>query len=232
MSLSGSMVKNNMSTRDFTTQYTRSVFSQGFCEQREAEFLHWLDEIQSQGQVIKDDRKAILVRARYGDREVVVKHYQYIGLIHALGHALTRSRAKYSWQASLKMAALNIPTPKALACVERLRYGAVSESYFVYEFEEGFHLGEYAWFTPVERFFDKPYYRQVIKAIMSPLKQHQISHGDLKMPNILITPRGPILIDLDQVRFHRFKPAFARRYLRDLRRFRRDLPWNRTRPDQ
>ena len=220
-----------MSVRDFTTRHIRATFSQGFCEHQEADFVDWLEHVQDHGQVIKDDKKAILIRSRFDGKELVVKHYQYIGVIHCLGHALTRSRARCSWQASLKMAALNVPTPTALACVQRSRYGIVYDSYFVYEFEEGFHLGDHAWFRPIEEFYCEPYYHQVIETILSPLKTHRISHGDLKMPNILMTPRGPVLIDLDQVRFHRSRPAFARRHLRDLKRFRSDLPWNRKLPE-
>jgi serine/threonine protein kinase len=220
-----------MSTRSFKQKNIKATFCQGFCEDREADFLRWLERSEACGEILKDDKKAILIRSQYEGRDLVIKHYKYIGVLYALIHAFTKSRARYSWQASLKLASMNIPTPRALACVEQVSCGIVKQSYFIYEFEDGFQLGAYAWFTPVERFFEKPYYHQVLNTIMSALKQHQISHGDLKMPNILMTSRGPVLIDLDQVRFHWFKPTFARRYLKDLLRFRRDLPWNRLTPD-
>ncbi|NQV31560.1 MAG: hypothetical protein HQ515_02645 [Phycisphaeraceae bacterium] len=219
-----------MSTRDFKRKNVKATFCQGFCDHKEADFLDWLDRIEEHGEVLKDDKKAILIRSQFDGRDLVVKYYKYIGIIHALGHALTCSRARYSWQVSLKMAKLNVPTPQALACVERARCGIVHNSYFIYAFQEGFHLGEHAWLQPINQFFSEPYYHEVLKTIISPLKQHQISHGDFKMPNILMTPRGPVLIDLDQVRFHQYKPAFTRRHLEDLKRFRSDLPWNRATP--
>jgi tRNA A-37 threonylcarbamoyl transferase component Bud32 len=220
-----------MSTRDFKRKNIKAAFCQGFCEHKEADFLSWLDHVEAHGHVLKDDKKAILIRSQYDGKDLVIKHYKYIGVPYALIHAFTKSRAQHSWQASLKLASMNIPTPRALACVEQVSCGIVKQSYFIYEFEDGFHLGVYAWFTPVERFFEKPYYHQVLKTIMASLKKHRISHGDLKMPNILMTSRGPVLIDLDQVRFHWFKPTFAPRYLKDLLRFRRDLPWNRSASD-
>jgi len=205
----------------------RSVFSKGFCEKKEAHFLSWLAHAREHGKVLKDDKKAVLIQSQFDGRDLVVKHYQYVGLIHALGHALTQSRAHYAWQASLKMAALEVPTPRALASVECLSLGVVRESYFVYEFESGFRFREYAWSTPIETLLaEKPLHD--VYAVLRSLKQHGISHGDLKMPNIIITKHGPVLIDLDQVRFHRSKRTFAKRRLRDLRRFRRELPWNRV----
>ncbi len=215
-----------MSTRYFKSKHIKSMFSQGFCEEQEARFVEWLGQIRDHGCVLKDDKKAVLIRSQFDGKDLVVKHYQYVGVIHAFGHALTQSRAQYAWQASTKMAALDIPTPPALACIERLTFGIVRDSFFVYEFEEGFRFREYAWSTPIETMFMETHLREVY-AVLKSLKHHRISHGDLKMPNIIITNHGPVLIDLDQVRFHNSNHVFAKRRLRDLKRFRRELPWNR-----
>ncbi|MCF7973770.1 MAG: hypothetical protein K9N55_08140 [Phycisphaerae bacterium] len=214
-----------MSTRDFNTKQFRSVFSQGFCEQQEADFVAWLGYVKDQGDVLKDDRKAILIRSQYDGKNLVVKHYKYVHVMYALTHAFLQSRAQYAWHASLKMAALHVPTPRALACVERLSLGIVRESYFVYEYEPGFLFREYAWSTPIDSLLSQTHLHDVYH-VLRVLKKHNISHGDLKMPNIVVTDHGPVLIDLDQVRFHSSKRMFAKRRLRDLRRFRRELPWN------
>lgn len=232
LSLPECPVKDNMSTRDFKRNNLKATFCQGFCDHKEADFLDWLDHIEEHGQVLKDDRKAILIRSQYDGRDLVVKHYKYIGIMYALIHAFMKSRAQYSWQASLKMAAANVPTPRALACVECERHGVVTKSHFIYEYEAGFLFRTYAWSTPIDRILAEPHLHQVHK-LLRVLKKHRISHGDLKMPNIIVTEHGPVLIDLDQVRFHASgNHTFAKRRLRDLRRFRRDLPWNRRATDQ
>ncbi len=223
--LSG-LVRDNMSTRDFKRKNVRAKFCQGFCEHKEADFLDWLDRIEERGEVLKDDKKAILIRAQYDGKDLVVKHYKRLGIAYALIHAFTRSRAQCSWQASLKMAVLNIPTPLALACVDCPSFGITQESHFVYEFEKGRHFRDYAWSTPTDTIMKEPYLHQVYEVLRT-LKKHQISHGDLKMPNIILSESGPNLIDLDGVRFHTSKRIFAKRRLRDLRRFRRELSWNR-----
>jgi tRNA A-37 threonylcarbamoyl transferase component Bud32 len=215
-----------MSTRDFKRKNIKAAFCQGFCEHKEADFLSWLERIEEHGEVLKDDKKAILLRSQYDGKDLVIKHYKYIGVPYALIHAFTKSRAQHSWQASLKMAAVNIPTPRALACVERCSYGVVSESYFIYEYEEGTQFRAYAWSTPVETILAEPLLHQVYR-VLHTLKIHRINHGDLKTANIIVTEHGPVLIDLDQVRCHIFKHSFAKRRLRDLKRFRRELPWNR-----
>lgn len=217
---------DNMSTRHFKLGNIKAELSDGFCEHGEADFLTWLEQLHEHGRVLKTDKKAVLVRSQYDKRDLVVKHYQHIGLLHTVGHALTRSRAQNSWQASLSMSASGIPTPKALACVERFKSGMVYESYFVYEFREGRNFREYAWSTPVSQIFTDGHLHRVY-AILRGLKRHKISHGDMKMPNIILTEQGPVLIDLDQTRILRSNRQFAKRRLRDLRRFRRELPWNR-----
>jgi tRNA A-37 threonylcarbamoyl transferase component Bud32 len=218
-------VKDNMMTRDFKTKQYRAVFSQGFCHQQEADFLAWLEPTKVQGEVLKDDRKARLIRCQYDGKDVVVKHYRYVNWLYAVTHALLQSRAQYAWHASLKMAAMHIPTPRALACIERISHGIVRESYFVYEYEPGFLFRDYAWSTPVDTILSQAHLHDVY-GVLRGLKENRISHGDLKMPNIVVTEHGPVLIDLDQVRFHRSKRVFSKRRLRDLRRFRRELPWN------
>lgn len=174
------------------------MFSQGFCEQQEAQFLTWLECSKACGETLKDDRKAILLRSQFDDKDLVVKHYKHIGVMYALIHAFTKSRAQYSWRASLKMAAVNVPTPRALACVEHRRYGVVYESYFIYEYEEGIPFRTYAWSTPIETILAEPILHQVYRVLRT-LKIHKVSHGDLKTSNIIVTEDGPILIDLDQV---------------------------------
>ena len=215
-----------MSTRSFKRKNVKATFCQGFCEHREVDFLRWLERSETCGKILKDDRKAILLRSQYDGRDLVIKHYKYVGVLYALIHAFTKSRAQHSWQASLKMAEVNVPTPLALACVEHRRYGVVTKSYYVYKYEEGTLFREYAWSTPIETILAEPLLHQVYRVLRT-LKIHKVSHGDLKTTNIIITEHGPSLIDLDQVRCHTFKYFFAKRRLRDLKRFRRELPWNR-----
>jgi serine/threonine protein kinase len=60
---------------------------------------------------------------------------------------------------------------------------------------------------------------QQLKELLDKLAEQQITHGDLKHSNILITKDGPILTDLDAMQIHRFSWTFKIRRLKDLQHF-------------
>jgi serine/threonine protein kinase len=60
---------------------------------------------------------------------------------------------------------------------------------------------------------------QQLKELLNKLAEHNITHGDLKHSNILITKNGPVLTDLDSMRTHRFSWMFKIRRTKDLQHF-------------
>lgn len=213
--------------RVFEQPHVNAIFYHDFCSGRESDFIDRLRDTIDADEILKEDTKALLTKTSFDGRTIVVKHYRYVGLVHALAHTLTCSRARYAWNATLRLLALGVPTHRPLACIECFGRGLLKTSYFVYDYVKGFRFREYAWTHTPDTIMKEPHVHQVY-ALLRQLRVHRVSHGDLKMPNILITETGAVLIDLDQVRFHRFAPIFAKRRLRDLRRFRKELPWNRS----
>ena len=55
--------------------------------------------------------------------------------------------------------------------------------------------------------------------ILHKLSESQISHGDLKATNFLMSKSGPVMIDLDAMREHKNSQQFARAFKKDLERF-------------
>ena len=54
------------------------------------------------------------------------------------------------------------------------------------------------------------------------LHRAQLRHGDTKATNIIISDRGPALVDLDAMRRYRSRWAFARAWGADMARFARN----------
>ena len=54
------------------------------------------------------------------------------------------------------------------------------------------------------------------------LRRERIRHGDTKATNIIVSDRGPALIDLDAMRRYRTASAFARAWGADMARFARN----------
>ena len=59
---------------------------------------------------------------------------------------------------------------------------------------------------------------QQVKNLLDKIGKHRITHGDLKHSNILITKSGPVLIDLDGMKTHRWNWAYKIRREKDLSR--------------
>jgi tRNA A-37 threonylcarbamoyl transferase component Bud32 len=61
-----------------------------------------------------------------------------------------------------------------------------------------------------------------VAALIAALRAARLSHGDLKATNVLLSPAGPVLIDIDALRAHRSAAAFERAHAKDLARFMRN----------
>ena len=61
-----------------------------------------------------------------------------------------------------------------------------------------------------------------IVEILCKLRHERISHGDLKASNILLSSRGPVLIDLDAMRQHKTESTYQQAARKDINRFLRN----------
>ena len=61
-----------------------------------------------------------------------------------------------------------------------------------------------------------------IVEIFCKLRHERISHGDLKASNILLSSRGPVLIDLDAMRQHKTESKYQQAARKDINRFLRN----------
>ena len=60
---------------------------------------------------------------------------------------------------------------------------------------------------------------EALRDIFSKLSEAQLSHGDFKASNFLISGKKPVLIDLDSMRKYSRKTTFKQAFRRDLERF-------------
>jgi len=218
---------------NYVTVRARDFFAtvdRGFCEAEEfRELMSGIDERMEGGQIIKDannSRSTCVVRLRLAGRDVMIKRYNYKGLAHSLGRTIQGSRARYNWVWSQSLMWLGIPSPRPFAFVE-MRWGPlVWKSYSLCEYvdarslrqvlEQG-HCGEDELTQVAEK----------VRRLLSLMAERKVTHGDLKMENILLRDDAAIVVDLDQVRIHRFSFTYQRRRRQDLatlRRYTREFP--------
>jgi tRNA A-37 threonylcarbamoyl transferase component Bud32 len=182
-----------------------------------------LEETMIRGEVLKNGSKSHVSHTTLGGRDVVIKGYRHLGLLHSLRHTLQGSRAKRSWFTAHRLRRLAVPTPTALAYLDEYRRGLLWRSFFIYDYVAGSELyvvlNDPA--VPGER------KRRLIDRVMVVLKRLSeggISHGDLKHSNMICTGDDVSFIDLDAMR-PAFGPDFLKRYRleKDRARFFRDL---------
>ncbi|UCG48048.1 MAG: hypothetical protein JSU94_21540 [Phycisphaerales bacterium] len=203
-----------------TGAYT-AVFSRSFCPGHERdEFIEQIDALMDSGQILKDGRTCYVSRIRLHGKELVVKRYNHLGLVHSLRHSLKGSRARRNWLHAHRLMMLRVPTPHPLAYIERRRGGLVWTCYIVTEYVAAPHFEEFL------RRGDGTEEARAAAAgpvleLLERLAGHGITHGDLKHTNILVTETGPMLTDLDGMKVHLFGRMCRRRHAKDIESFSR-----------
>lgn len=207
-----------------------ATVDRSFCEADEfRELMSGIDERMQSGQILKDEknsRSTCVVRLRLSGHDVMIKRYNYKGLAHSLGRTIQGSRARYNWIWSQSLMRLGIPSPRPFAFVE-MRWGPlVWKSYSLCEYVDAKSLRQ----VLEQGNCGTDELTQVamkVRRLLSLMAERKVTHGDLKLDNILLRDDAAIVVDLDQVRIHRCEPAYRRRRAQDLatlRRYTRRFP--------
>lgn len=198
----------------------RGVFDRCFYDQIKSEdFTDRIDTLMAQGHILKDGNTCFVSRININGTNVVVKRYNDKGFIHSLRHTLKTSRARRGWLHSQRLDMLGIASPKPLAYFEYRKGLLVKKSYLLNEYADGKKLDEFlaADETSKEQ-LDETLAR--LDCLLEKMELYLITHGDLKLSNILVTADGPTLIDLDSMKAHGCRCAFQRKAARDVQKMR------------
>jgi tRNA A-37 threonylcarbamoyl transferase component Bud32 len=198
-------------------QYS-AVFDKSFCLEAEMhDLLRRLDALMDEGQILKDGNTCYVSRLSFGGKDVVVKRYNHKGFIHSLRHTIKRSRARRGWLHGHRLGLLNIATPEPLAYIERRKGLLVDKSYLVTRYINGQSLYEFLRDDNVTQ-QQRSTVTQEVKNLLDKMVKHRITHGDLKNSNILVTKIGPVLIDLDGMKVHKWSWSCQAQKAKDLER--------------
>jgi tRNA A-37 threonylcarbamoyl transferase component Bud32 len=167
---------------------------------------------------LKDGGTATVWRTSTAAGDVVVKRYNVKSRLHGMRIAAKESRASISWRSAhlLRFFGLATPAPLALISGQRRLFGA--RNYLVTAALDGESLD--AWLDRHRQ--DEAQVRDLARqvgAVFAGLKALRIAHGDTKATNFVVADGQPWLIDLDAMKVHRSRIAFARAWQRDTRRF-------------
>lgn len=184
-----------------------------FLKNPEAAFNH------TTAQFLKIGGSSTVVKVVLDNRELVIKRYNIKTVWHFLRRCLRPTRASQSWRLAQKLHLFGVTTAKPIAFLEKRYLGFRGKSYYVTEYVSGEHAGEY---------FDRNYkddskVNEMVKRITTLLKniaKLEISHGDLKISNILINQQEqPVLIDLDGTAEHISLSSLQKAWRKEIKRF-------------
>jgi len=204
---------------EFTT-----VFKKDFCLQiQPLDFINQIDFLMDKGHILKRGNTSYVSKVTLNGKDIVIKRYNYKGIIHSLRHTIKRSRARRGWLLTNRLQMLNIPSPKPFAFIERRKFKIIWKSYIINEYLEGQNLYDLIHDDHVTE-GNKVDILSEVQKLIEKLYQYDISHGDLKMTNIIVTDKGPTFLDLDAMRVHISRLLLKLQKNKDISRLKRNIP--------
>lgn len=175
---------------------------------------------QSNLHILKAGNSSTVIKVKIDNHYFVVKRYNIKNMFHALRRCLRMTRAAKSWNLAQRMCLFGIPTAKPVAFIENRVLGFRGKSYFIMEYINGPHAGDY--FSSYRGEDTQTPYSLIAERILllfKNLARLHLIHGDLKMTNILIDHTKPVLIDLDGMVEHKTNMGLKLALQKELKRF-------------
>jgi tRNA A-37 threonylcarbamoyl transferase component Bud32 len=173
----------------------------------------------SKAKSLKVGRSSTVIKVTLDSHELVIKRYNMKNLWHRLRRCLRLTRAFTSWRLAQKLSLFDIATAKPVAFIEKRFLGCRGKSYYVTEYISGEHAVAYF----VQNRAQEEKTTEMIKRLTTLLKNTaklDITHGDLKMTNILINANDyPVLIDLDGAIEHASLSSLDSAWRKEIKRF-------------
>ncbi len=170
-----------------------------------------------QGEILKQGTSTVVAKVKVLDEVFVIKKYKTKNKLHLLLRSLKPTRAEVSWINGCLLQFVKIPTAKPLAILEKRWLFFRGESYIVTEYVNGRHL--WAFFHDENNEKKIQFMLLTILQLFKSLYRYQISHGDLKMQNILVREGQLVLVDLDAMQSFNDYKKYQKAFSKDCDRF-------------
>jgi len=180
------------------------------------------DSFMAACEILKAGNSATVVKASMAGKAVVIKRYNIKSASHALRRSLRATRAEHCWDYSHLLEIAGISSLKPVAWLEQRRGPLRSTAYFICEWidaQDLLQVGNQRTLNDDEI--------AALRALLQAMQMCQLSHGDFKANNLLLTQpaataKSLCLIDLDAMRQHRNERRFQRAFAKDLARLQRN----------
>lgn len=160
-----------------------------------AEILHDPEQFfcHPSAQILKEGHTATVIRVNIQGHDLVVKRYNIKSRWHAVRRMFKPSRARRSWRNAHRLQGLEIAVAPPIALVEKHKGLWPLPAYYICQYIPGLSLQE-----TIDTSAEKNW--QLLINVLKQLAAAQITHGDMKASNFLVTPQHVMLIDLDSMK--------------------------------
>jgi len=148
----------------------------------------------------------------------VIKRYNPKGIAYELTHKGKNSRARKSWINAHLLRFMGLLTPEPIALIEQQAALGKRCSYFISQYTEGQDSWDF-FCDKNNSDADKQLAAEELLATLKRLCDYNISHGDLKGSNFLVSKNKVWLLDLDALTQHSSHWRFRKNWQRDKQRF-------------
>jgi tRNA A-37 threonylcarbamoyl transferase component Bud32 len=178
---------------------------------------------QAGAKFLKTGRSSTVVKVVLDNQELVVKRYNIKNAFHYFRRCLRQTRAATCWRLVQKLKLFRIDTAAPVAFLEKRFIGLRGVSYFVTEYVPGQHAGEFFAHHQGEDEKATTMIQAIVKLLKN-LSDLRVTHGDLKITNILVDSLNkPLLIDLDGATDHSSSSGLRKVWRREKLRFLRNF---------
>ena len=182
-------------------------------------FLADPDGYMKGGDVLKDGHSSTVVAVRMNGCRVAVKRYNLKNPWHALRRCLRKTRAAVSWRNAHLLGMLGVRTPDPVLLLEN-RWGILrGSSYFVSRYVEGRRYQEiFEDHLHEEGCARDPRVQEFMRMLIL-LRNHRLSHGDMKATNFIESDGMLWVMDLDAMKEHGDETSHRRALAKDCARW-------------
>lgn len=213
--------RSTTANRKVKTTRKRYVYDRSLQSDDLERFIEAPDSFIETGQLLKDGDSTTVAEVKINGVGLVLKRYNITSFWHGFKRLFQHSRAHKCWRNASVLQILGIKTPKpCLFMEERMFWVFRRRAYFLTEQiesnnlllqldDDGEQIDDNDLVAAFTHFFEV-------------MHDYQISHGDMKATNFIFRDGELYVLDLDGMRRHRFKWRFARKSLKDIKRFERN----------
>jgi tRNA A-37 threonylcarbamoyl transferase component Bud32 len=162
-----------------------------------------VDQWMAGGNQLKGGNTATVVKVEYNGKPYVIKRYNIKSWRHAISRSLRPTRGWAAWHNSNYLRFNEISTPLPVALVEE-RFGFIRKrAWLITDYANGLDLLTAARPAASDaNLLDLTQLPSLMATLVDQLIAADISHGDMKATNFIVTKKDIQIIDLDAMQIH------------------------------